>query len=199
MKDVFTDIYHTNYWNDKESVSGRGSNLKQTEGIREQLPDVFEQLDIYSLLDIPCGDYHWGAKMIWPHEYIGADIVPEIIKENKKQFPQKDWRVLDATKDELPKVDLILCRDMLGHFSNYEVRLALKNFRASGSTYLLATTFPDRENNGDIKTGEWRPINLASMFGLSNPILLIDEQNTEGDGSYSDKCLGLWKINGDYA
>jgi hypothetical protein len=61
----------------------------------------------------------------------------------------------------------------------------------SRSTYLLATTFPKHETNGDIKTGQWRPINLASMFGLPAPIELISENY---NGEFSDKSLGLWRL-----
>lgn len=197
MKDVFTRIYKTNYWKDNESVSGAGSNLAATAHIRKELPKLFEQLHVKSMLDIPCGDFYWLRKLatVLPG-YIGADIVDELIAENQRKYADDGIRfeVLDITTDPLPKVDLILCRDLLGHFSNKDVMRALDNIRASGSKYLLATTFPYWANDHDITTGEWRPINLASLFGLPDPILLINEHCKSGNGLFADKSLGLWDL-----
>lgn len=197
MREVFTHIYRTNFWKDKESVSGQGSNLRQTETIRKVLPTLFDKFHVKSILDIPCGDFYWFRQMEFPNgiKYIGADIVPELLDALWQTFRGVDFRLLDATMSKLPRVDLILCRDMLGHFSNADVKLALNNFKSSGSIYLLATTFPDRENKGDIETGQWRPVNLAQYFGLPDPIVIINENSSEGAGKFKDKSLGLWVLN----
>lgn len=199
MKDIFTDIYKTNFWKNNESVSGHGSTMDETASIRLILPKLFRELHVKTVLDIPCGDCNW-VKDLWPELdwYIGADVVEELIAENKERFHHEaEFRVLDATKSELPKVDLILCRDLLGHFSNRDVKAALKNFRASGSKWLLATTFPGRENEAhDIKTGQWRPIDLGYMWGLPTPLLYIYENCTAGNGKFKDKALGLWELKG---
>jgi hypothetical protein len=42
----------------------------------------------------------------------------------------------------------------------------------------------------------WRPLNLEiAPFNLGKPIALINEDSKERRGKYSDKSLGLWKIN----
>lgn len=193
MREVFEDIYKTNYWNNSESVSGHGSDMEATEVIRRELPKLVERLTITNILDIPCGDFYWFKEMKLDVVYIGGDIVQELVDIDRKRYPGVDFRVLDATKDKLPEVDLILCRDMLGHFSNFDVKKALNNFRASGSKYLLATTFPDREEHINIETGQWRPINLASFYSLSDPILVINEGcKIKG---FEDKSLGLWELD----
>ena len=193
MKDVFSRHYQTNYWADDESVSGHGSTVAATKTIRLVLPPLFEHYDIKSVLDIPCGDLNWAHKVKWP-SYIGADIVPELVAETRARFPDFDLRVLNITEDPLPQVDLILCRDLLGHFSNADVKRALANIKKSGAKYLLATTFPEHETSGNIETGEWRPINLASFFGLPDPIEYINENCTDGGGAFKDKSLGLWRL-----
>lgn len=198
MRDIFTGIYKTNFWRDKESASGTGSNLRQTKAIRMVIPPVFTELKIGSMLDIPCGDFYWFShiKGIENVSYIGADIVTELIYENNLKYPSNTFIELDATTDQLPKVDLILCRDMLGHFTNANVVRTLKNFRASGSKYLLATTFPGRNANVDLDfDGQWRPIDLEALrYGLGPAGLLLNEGCTEGKGRFSDKSLGLWKL-----
>lgn len=194
MRQTFTGIYENNLWKGDESVSGKGSSLEQTEAVRRALPGLLRRFGIRSLLDIPCGDLNWISTVDFGDtQYIGADIVPELVAEAGLAH-MADLRVLDITRDALPVVDLVLCRDLLGHFSNRDVKLALHNIRLSGAKFLLSTTFPGRENTHDIETGQWRPINLASLFGLPNPILLINENCTAGDGQFSDKSLGLWRL-----
>lgn len=200
MRDIFTNIYHENGWRDKDSKSGRGSNLEQTAHIRMVLPQIFSELGVRYLLDIPCGDFFWFKEMAYEMrgiKYIGADIVPELIDYCNANYSDENhtFIVTDVTKHRPPEADLIFCRDLLGHLTNDEVRKVLKNFRASGTRYLMATTFPDRDPNVDIKTGEWRPIDLEALrYGLGPATLLINERCTDGDGHFSDKSLGLWEL-----
>ena len=64
------------------------------------------------------------------------------------------------------------------------------------SQYLLTTSFTDRQDNKDIITGEWRPLNLQiAPFSLPKPIRIINEKCTQKKSSYADKSLGLWKIS----
>lgn len=194
MRDVFEKIYVDNHWRNDESVSGAGSTLDATAAIRDFLPGIFKRYRIKSVLDIPCGDFNWAKEIEWPG-YIGADIVPDLIRANQQEYSEFDFQVLDVTTDPLPCVDMIFCRDLMGHLSNRDVDRALANIRESESKYLLATTFPDHETSGDINTGEWRPINLASLFGLPDPIQVFNEGCTAGGGEFKDKSLGLWRID----
>jgi hypothetical protein len=63
MKDIFTDIYKNNNWKSEESVSGQGSTLDATIGIRTALPKLFDRFHVKSLLDIHCGDFNWLSKV----------------------------------------------------------------------------------------------------------------------------------------
>lgn len=194
MKDVFTRHYQNNFWANDESVSGSGSTAQATKMVRLVMPQLLKWYNVQSVLDIPCGDLNWATKIKWP-AYIGADIVEELIAANLERYPELDLRVLDITRDALPRVDLILCRDLLGHLSNADVKRALTNIKRSGSKYLLATTFPQHTTVGDIETGHWRPINLASLFGLPDPIEYVNEMCTTANGRFADKSLGLWRID----
>ena len=57
--EVFQWIFTTNKWGSAESVSGKGSELVQTEAIRAWLPEIIQELSIGSVLDVPCGDLNW--------------------------------------------------------------------------------------------------------------------------------------------
>jgi len=195
---VFTDIYKNNKWGGKDSISGGGSDIYQTKTIIEELPIMFEKLNISTMLDIPCGDFYWMKNVDLSNvNYIGSDIVSELVEQNLKQYERNglSFQKLDLIKDKLPKVDLIFCRDCLVHLSFNDALLALENICNSHSKYLLTTTFTNRESNEDIATGNWRTLNLEmSPFALPKPSRVINEGCTEGEGNYSDKALGLWKI-----
>lgn len=191
---VFTEIFRENIWGDKESLSGPGSNLAQTAAVRRALPLLIRELQCKSLLDVPCGDFFWMKLVEMDIDYIGGDIVDELVSVNQEKYAsaRRRFMYLDILKDELPPVDVVLCRDCLVHFSYQHTVRALRNIKRSGSTYLLTTTFVDRDINEYIPTGEWRPINLQlSPYNFPVPITLIDEKCP--DVHYRDKHLGLWK------
>ncbi|AIE59839.1 hypothetical protein MGA3_16528 [Bacillus methanolicus MGA3] len=199
MKEIFTKIYKKNLWGSSESVSGPGSSLTQTRPLIKQLPILIKQLQIKKVLDAPCGDFNW-MKEIHQHieSYIGIDIVEELIDHNNKTYTTENVQFIhcDMTKDPLPKVDLILCRDCLVHFCIDDIRLAISNMKDSRSKYLLTTTFPNNKRNTDILTGGWRPLNLEmEPFHFPKPILLINEFRNKRNRTYMDKSLGLWELD----
>jgi len=92
-KEIFKTIFNGNLWCGRESRSGTGSDLVETENIIAELPKVFTELNIKSMLDIPCGDLNWMRYLTLNDiDYIGADIVPDAIvkaKENSKDLHAK--------------------------------------------------------------------------------------------------------------
>ena len=195
---VFTHFYRTNRWRDRNSRSGRGSNLLQTEVIRQAVPRLIRDLGCKSLVDAPCGDFFWMSRVELEVEcYWGVDIVAALVENNQTNYGNdvRHFLKLDILSDSLPNGDLVLCRDCLVHFPHADVFRALRNFRASGSVYLLTTTFTARHRNADIALGRWRPLNLqADPFCFPPPLRLINEGCTEHRGRYADKSLGLWKL-----
>lgn len=197
-EDVFTDIYRRNKWRGKDSVSGTGSDGHQTRVIARELPALFNEFNISTMLDIPCGDFHWMKSVdLKGMNYTGADIVKDLIQRNRERYERDSIRFqsLNLIRDKLPKVDLVFCRDCLVHFSFEDIYLALHNICESQSEFLLTTTFTDRIDNHDIVRGQWRVINLELVpFVLPKPLKIINEGCTEGDGAYEYKALGLWRI-----
>jgi hypothetical protein len=198
---VFTHIYKSKKWGgkDSDSVSGPGSDVLQTAVISKKFPHLFTEFGIATMLDIPCGDFHWMKNVeLGAINYTGADIVEALINGNTKQYADagKHFQKLNITEDKLPKVDLIFCRDGLVHFSFADIFHALNNICDSRSEYLLTTTFPARKNNKDIATGKWRTLNMTlAPFMLPKPLHIINEGCTQSAGAFKDKSLGLWKIS----
>ncbi len=196
--EVFRMIYETNKWGDPESVSGKGSNMKQTESVRRELPGLLAEIGARSMLDVPCGDFHWLRNCpLDLDSYIGADIVDELVRQNAERYgnDQRHFMRLDLTRDTLPAVDVILCRDCLVHLCFEDAARAVDRIIESGSRYLLATTFVGLDRNVDKLTGKHRPLNMElAPFGWPPPITAITE-STEGSSYESlGKSLALWRV-----
>jgi glycosyltransferase involved in cell wall biosynthesis len=195
----FTRIYDGNLFHGEESRSGEGSSLAQTEHVRQELPLLLSELGVRTVVDAPCGDFNWLQHTPLDLDlYIGADIVDELISKNNHRHgtPQRQFLCADLIRDPLPRADLILCRDCLVHLNFEDTWQVLRNFQRSGAKYLLTTTFTERKTNKDLGPQDvWRTLNLQlPPFNLPPPMRLINERCTESDGAYTDKCLGLWRL-----
>jgi SAM-dependent methyltransferase len=196
VEQIFTKIYYENQWKDADTASGPGSSLEETAVIRRELPEIIKACGANSIFDFPCGDFFWMRLVELGINYMGADIVRELVAGNQTHYgsPTRRFVYANLLEAPLPVADLFLCRDCLAHFSWADVQRALRNIRSSGCKYLLTTTFPEARGDWDIETGWWRPINLqASPYFFPPPINLIDEKISIQ--YYGPKCLGLWSIN----
>jgi hypothetical protein len=127
--------------------------------------------------------------------YIGADLLPEVVARAAERSPGREFLQLDLTASPLPPADLLLCRDCLVHLSFADIAGALTNIRRADVRFLLATTFPLEPANRDIRTGDWRPLNLElAPFDFPPALELLDEGCTEHGGVFADKSLGLWRV-----
>ena len=194
---VFTEIQASNLWGAEESVSGLGSELDATAKLRAELPRLLRDLGADTMLDIPCGDFRWMSETELPvSRYIGGDIVEALVERNRRKYSGREFLHLDLCSGDLPKVDVVFCRDCLVHLSFENVRRAIANVKRSGSTWLLTTTFLECEENSDIVNGDWRMLNFElAPFQWKPPARVLVEGCTEAGGGYSDKALGLWRIS----
>ncbi len=201
---LFDEIALKNLWGDPDSRSGTGSNLYQTRIIREKIPLLLHQYGVKKILDAPCGDVFW-MKEILPQlgeygiDYVGIDVVSDLINENRKyESSRVKFNVGDITQGPLPRVDLIFTRDCFLHLSFNKILLTLETFQKAGAQYLLVSTYysPKRRNQDvyEFLIGG-RALNMQHFpFYFSQPLELIVEGCTEGNGAYSDKSLGLWRL-----
>ncbi len=195
---IFNEITENNVWVENESVSGIGSSLIQAAEIIKKLPGIFENFQIKSLFDVPCGDFNWFQKIdLSKMRYLGGDIVQDLIERNDKKIKKNNINFIhfNLLEDEFDAFDMIFCRDCLVHLSFKDIFKAITNIKKNNSTYLMTTTFPDQESNKDIQTGGWRPLNLEwNPFKFPKPIFILNEKCTEKNGVFQDKSLGLWKV-----
>jgi hypothetical protein len=189
-RSVFEKIYRENLWGDAESRSGSGSGLAATEKVRKGLLDAIQRLDVHTIVDAPCGDYYWlstvdlARNLGW---YKGLDIVPQLIEQNNQRFATEkiSFEATDLIKRVPPRADLILCRHLLIHLSFEDGLRVLRNFKGSGSKYLMITNQPQFQANEEIIfTGSYRPVNLhLPPFNFPQPLWSIDDAQGDEDQS----------------
>lgn len=193
-EDLFTGFYRDNIWGDPDSASGSGSNLAETEQVRQHLPGLLRDLGAHSLLDVPCGDFAWMQHVdLDGIDYVGGDIVGQMVEELQQRYGRAGRRFvrLDLTIDELPACDAIMVRDLFLHLPEALGLKAIGNIRRSGATWLLASNYTTATDNPDIRMGDHRFLNMTlPPFGWSVPLRTIHEHSLER----ADKELGVWRI-----
>ncbi|MBF0269927.1 MAG: methyltransferase domain-containing protein [Alphaproteobacteria bacterium] len=176
-----------------ETRSGAGSTLVATRALRVWLKETFARLGVRSLVDAGCGEAGWISALAEGLDlYVGVDIVEELIADNARVYQASRTMLFkpgDITRDLLPKADLILCRDTLTYLDNSDIQAALRLFRQSGASYLLATHHPKAEP-GDAPPGQERKIDLGA-----NSLLQAPPVDIFSDGPAKGKTLSLWRLN----
>ena len=192
---AFSRIAEEGRWGGEFS-SGAGSTVEYTEHARRTLRRVIEWFDMKSMLDVACGDFGWMPLVLKEapegFRYVGGDIVPELVERARAACPEHEFLVLDFVSDDLPRCDLIFCRDVLQHLPVADIQKALRNFSRSGAKYLLATTYVrcfGRRNARGKRAGQCCDRNLMLRpFNLADPIAIFAEQDP------IHKFLGLWEL-----
>ncbi|MBF0096172.1 MAG: hypothetical protein HQM04_05040 [Magnetococcales bacterium] len=191
---IFRDIYLSGDWGSVESRSGRYALWRKTEQLRRSLQHWLPQLAIRTLVDAGCGDGNWLAWLedaLWDL-YLGVDVVPELIHNNQLLFahhPQRYFKIADLCRDPLPRMDAVLCRQVMPWLALAQAREVLLQCKKSESRYLLATTYPGADNR-ESATGQWRRLDLTRPpFSLPAPLQLLPDGQVEEGG-----FLGVWRL-----
>lgn len=192
-QETFKTIFEENRWLSEESRSGDGSSLNQTIILRRRLPQILASLRATTFLDAPCGDFNWMKTVEFADNinYIGGEIVPELVDDLRARYsrPGRRFIQLDIVTDPLPDADVWLCRDVLFHLSEADIRATLENFVRSNISYMLTTTYDFVTANVDIRSGGFRFINLQlPPFNLGRPHRTIDDFLAP----LPPRRLGLW-------
>jgi hypothetical protein len=191
---VFSSIHAENIWRNPESLSGFGSTLEATSQAREGLAKLCAEHAVRSILDVPSGDYNWMSALEFDGQYIGGDIVAELVEKNQRRYGDERHRFqrVDLVKDALPKADLVLCRECLNHLSLAEANAAIDNLIAGADKFVVITHYPAVSANPDQPASfRYRSLNMTKPpFELREPDLLIDESRSE-----AGKCLAVWDVS----
>ena len=97
---------------------------------------------------------------------------------------------LGVITDEIPKADMVFCRDILVHMSSTNIKRFLKSCIDSGCKYLMATTFPEVENMELGGQLGWRRINFDKEPYGFNSIEIISEKHDMNP----EKCMAIYSF-----
>ena len=99
----FDKVFLHNLFQGQSSKSGNGSSLHETQEIAQAFPRFAAQLEIQSMLDIPCGDLTWMSQVdLGQIRYIGGDVAPSLIAHLTNSYPDKEFHILNIVQDQLP-------------------------------------------------------------------------------------------------
>ncbi|ACA20984.1 Methyltransferase type 11 [Methylobacterium sp. 4-46] len=176
----------------QDSLSGLGSSSDTTILLKSELSSVLSEIGCSRLIDVGCGDFNWMKEVRGDWHYIGIDVAKAVIERNNELYRNENrtFEFVNAVVGPIPKGDVVLCREVLFHLS-FDMAISLiKNVASSGAKFLLATSDSSVWFNSDIRTGDYRRLNLMkSPFRFPKPIREIDESKVcEG------RVLGLWPM-----
>lgn len=180
----FDLIYRNNDWG---MGSGPGSAPENTLDYQHFLAKFMSQNQIRSVLDFGCGDWQFSRFLNWSGiNYNGVDIVEDVIIQNRARFQTSNinFSVFSGI-DNLPKVDLVICKDVFQHLSNERVTIYV-NALKSLSKFLLVTNDvnPREAVNSEIPDSGWRPLRLDWVPFSFQSVVLFEWDVHHGGGSH---------------
>jgi SAM-dependent methyltransferase len=140
--EIFADIYRQNSWGGDKGTfhSGSGSTFQHAQLYADAVRKFSLRHGVRRVVDLGCGDFQIGSQIIGTDiEYVGVDIVPELIARNQQSYGSDRVRFCcrNIIEDALPEADLCLVRQVLQHFSNEQIAGVLRNI--AGYRYVLVT------------------------------------------------------------
>ena len=133
---IFSKIYEDGSW-DKKALnfnSGPGShNEKLVLPYVKFINSFLIDKKLKSIIDLGCGDFNVGKNIYkHVHKYYAFDIVPELIKTNKKKFNDKKivFECKNFIDDTLPKADGVIIRQVLQHLDNKSITKILNKIKS---------------------------------------------------------------------
>ena len=180
QQEIFTKIYKNQYWKTKDSVSGSGSDFNYIKTYLKNLDIFFNDYKIKSFFDVPCGNFLFMNSFLENKniDYLGGDIVKQLISRNINKYPKYKFKYFDITKDTIKKsFDVLHVRDCLFHFSYEDIEKALNNIFKIKSKYILITNHKGLlMKNYNITTGKFRPLDFEKEpFSFPKPMEKIKD------------------------
>jgi hypothetical protein len=190
MEAVFTGIYERSYWGSNMKVayrgsSGSGSDPEYNRPYIEWLRDFIRDRSIQTIVDLGCGDFRCGSLIYkgLPVAYIGLDVYRPLIESLQAEYPEFQFRHLDAfmEPDQIPSGDLCILKDVLQHWSNQDITVFLDSvIRSRKFRWILICNCAQQKRVKNIKTGYHRQ--LAAAFrplSVFNPTVLFCYETKE--------------------
>ena len=172
---VFTEIYNKNIWGDGSSHSprsGYGSKPENAKPYAQFVQSIIKSYSIKSVLDIGHGDWAmWSDYKFEDVRYIGIDIAVGLSEKVSHEFASSNRSFFHTSvfKSGLPKVDLVISKEVLQHLSNQEVIKKLKEINNNKYLILSNARYSDKRILQKIKYFIQPRIRLSKLLSRKNP------------------------------
>jgi SAM-dependent methyltransferase len=186
VAEAFSQTYRTKLWGQiegEEFCSGGGSLEEFAIPYTSWVARFIADHKIKTVVDLGCGDFRIGQRICSASlvNYVGVDIVPDLIAYNNSRFESKriTFKCANIIEDELPSGDLCLIRQVLQHLSNKQISRILVN--CAKFPHLLITEHvyngPNMRPNLDIMHGPDNRLFRRSGVVLDRPPFNMRAQN----------------------
>ena len=170
---AFEYVYEEAIWGKDEKgngTSGYGSTIEFNKNYIQFIRDFIVKNKVKSVVDIGCGDWQFSDQIYHDLDikYEGYDCVEHLINEHKKRFSEKsNYHFYTINGDNIIKnihtanPDLIILKDVIQHWTNENIVNFFNSIHTSlNFKTLLLTNDHTSSDNVDIKTGQYRRLNL---------------------------------------
>jgi SAM-dependent methyltransferase len=165
VAEAFIQTYDKKLWGNtqgEEYFSGLGSLDEFVTPYTGWLTRFIAERKINTIVDLGCGDFRVGRSICSAVSvnYVGVDIVPDLIAHNKLRFENERVSFICANiiEDDLPNGDLCLIRQVFQHLSNKQISRVLAN----------CAKFPCLVVTEDVYNGPGMRANLDISHGPDN-------------------------------
>lgn len=169
IEEAFNWVYRTGEWGKDEKgegTSGSGSTFENAKPYMSFLTEFLKKHEITSVVDLGCGDWQFSQHINWQGiHYTGFDVVKSVVEKNKAKFSTASiqFAQADGMQTDLPKADLLICKDVLQHLPLKEIQNFLPQLKKY--KYCLITNDVDNSTltsgNLDIPVGAYRSLDLT--------------------------------------
>lgn len=129
LEQVFTGYYEGNAWGSKRSRSGPGSTPEAAAPYVQFVKEVITTEGIRSVVDWGHGDWAmWPKQAFDGVHYWGIDVVKGLSARLADSVGDAETQFVEGNflKVETPPADLLLCKEVLVHLSDSDIKEALQ-------------------------------------------------------------------------
>ncbi len=177
LEKAFTDAYEKGEWGKDENgegTSGLGSTVENTKEYVSFLEEFLHSHFIETVVDVGSGDWEFSKNVKWGNaKYVGYDVVKSIVERNNKNYANDKITFVhaDAVHTDLPKADLLICKEVLQHLPHKDIKDFLSQINKY--KYCLITNDVDEDTqtskNNEIPAAHYRTLDITKPpFNIKN-------------------------------
>jgi hypothetical protein len=179
---LFTKVYESGVWgksDDPDSPFYSGSGSRREDEVAAYVQSVTSFLSSFEakpdVVDLGCGDFSVGRQLRGLcNRYIACDVVPRLILFNQARYSDLgvEFKILDLTKDELPRGNIAFVRQVLQHLSNEQISKFIAHAPSIYKFLIVTEHLPSQRNfkhNVDKLTGPGTRMGHESGVVLTSP------------------------------